>query len=159
MTVELAHLSPGDRVLDVGCGTGSLTIAIKKCLGQSGEVYGIDPASQMIQLARKKASKADVDINFKVGVIEDLPFPDKCFDVVLSSFMVHHLPGDELKSQGFAEIKRVLKPGGKLLVVDIDRKQKNAKKYSTLLKNTGFSEVKIENTNYKTISFIRAKSI
>jgi len=85
--------------------------------GPAGETCGIDPAPEMVELARRKAAQAGVTVRFEVGVIEALPYPPDHFDVVLSSLMLHHLP-DELKRRGLAEIHRVLKPAGRLLAVD-----------------------------------------
>ncbi len=122
MTVDLARLQPGESVLDVGCGTGALTRLTKVCVGDTGRVYGIDAAPQMIAVARRKATRRNLAIDFQVGLIEQLAFPDDSFDVVLSSLMMHHLP-DELKRQGLIEIARVLKPGGRLLVLDFQPRQ------------------------------------
>ena len=72
----------------------------------------------MIARANRKAVRRDLAIKFQIGVIEQLSFPDQSFDVVLSTFMMHHLP-DDLKRRGLAEIARVLKPGGRLLVLDM----------------------------------------
>ena len=119
-TIDMAQIKPGDQVLDVGCGTGDLTLAAKAAAGPTGRVSGIDAASEMIEVARRKAAKAHVEIDFKVDLIERLSFPDNTLDVVLSSLMMHHLP-DDLKRAGLAEIYRVLKPGGRLLVVDFKR--------------------------------------
>ena len=116
-TVELAAIREGENVLDVGCGTGTLTLAAKRYAG-AGEVGGIDASPEMIEVARRKAAKRGVGVDFRVALIEQLPFPDGTFDLVLSSLMLHHLP-DELKREGFAEICRVLKPGGRLLAVDL----------------------------------------
>ena len=118
-SASLAQIQPGETVLDVGCGTGSLTIVAAERAGETGKVYGIDPAPEMILLASKKAVKAGVNIDFRVGLVEKTDFADNAFDVVLSSFMVHHLPGN-LQQRAFAEIYRVLKPGGRLLVVDFE---------------------------------------
>jgi demethylmenaquinone methyltransferase/2-methoxy-6-polyprenyl-1,4-benzoquinol methylase/phosphoethanolamine N-methyltransferase len=120
MTVELAGLQPGDSLLDVGCGPGSVTIPAKKRLGTNGRAAGIDPSPEMIARARQNAAQKGLDIDFRVGVIEDLPFPDATFDVVTASLMIHHLPGD-LKASGLAEVYRVLKPGGRLLIADFMR--------------------------------------
>ena len=117
MVIELAKVKPGDKVLDVGCGTGNLTLTAKTYAGASGGAYGIDASPEMIEVAKKKAKKAGADVTFDVGLIEKIPFPDATFDVVVSRLVIHHLP-DDLKRKGFAEIFRVLKPGGQFLVAD-----------------------------------------
>jgi demethylmenaquinone methyltransferase/2-methoxy-6-polyprenyl-1,4-benzoquinol methylase/phosphoethanolamine N-methyltransferase len=119
MVIELAKIEPGDKVLDVGCGTGSLTLTARSSAGASGAVYGIDASPEMIDVARKKAKQAGSDVVFDVALIEKIPFPDATFDVVVSRLVIHHLP-DDLKRRGFAEILRVLKPGGHLLVADFN---------------------------------------
>ncbi len=117
-SVELAGIQPGERVLDVGCGTGDLTLAATACAGTQGEVVGIDASPEMIAVARRKADGKGAPARFDVALIERIPFPEGYFDVVLSSLMLHHLPG-QLKQAGLAEVHRVLKPGGRLLVVDM----------------------------------------
>ena len=99
--VSLAAPAPGESVLDVGCGTGTLAIAIKPRVG-GGEVNGIDASSEMIEVAKEKAAKTGAEIDFQVALIEAIPFPDASFDFVTSSLMLHHLP-DDLKRKGFAE--------------------------------------------------------
>ena len=123
LTVDLARLQPGESVLDVGCGTGSLTIAAKQRLGAAGTVQGIDAAPEMVARARQKAKAAGAAVEFRVAAVERLPYPDAQFDVVLSSLMLHHLPVD-LRRPAFTEIRRVLKPGGRLLVVDFEPPRK-----------------------------------
>lgn len=120
LTVDLAQIVPGEAILDVGCGTGDLTLAAKARTGRSGRVAGIDAAPEMIAVARRKAAHAQSEIDFRVSAVEALPFPDASFDVVLSSLMMHHLP-EAVKRQGLPEIRRVLKPGGRLVIIDIKR--------------------------------------
>src|SRR5215212_423137 len=120
MTIALARIQPGDRVLEVGCGTGDVALAACAPAGPRGSVSGIDAGPEMIAVARAKAAQAGVVIDFRVEPIEALTYPDATFDIVLSSLMMHHLP-DDLKRRGLAEVARVLKPGGRLLIVDAER--------------------------------------
>jgi ubiquinone/menaquinone biosynthesis C-methylase UbiE len=119
-TVELAELRPGERALEVGCGTGEVAQRARVRVGVDGHVSGIDPSADMIARAQRKAVRAGLNIDYRVGVIEALPYADASFDVVLSSLMMHHLP-DSVKSAGLAEVRRVLEPGGRLLIVDFKR--------------------------------------
>ncbi|MDQ3533712.1 MAG: methyltransferase domain-containing protein [Actinomycetota bacterium] len=110
-TGNLARIQPGEKVLDVGCGTGTLAIEVQQRVGATGRVFGVDPGTQQIARARSKAARRNLPIDFRIGVIEHLAFPDQTFAVVLCTLMTHHLP-DDLKRQGLSEIARVLKPGG-----------------------------------------------
>src|SRR6266511_5345279 len=115
--LSLARLQHGELVLDVGCGTGSLAIAAKRQVGPTGSVDGIDASPKMIARAMKKARKTDVNVVFRQALAEALPFPDGHFDVVLSTVMLHHLPR-KARQQCAREIRRVLKPGGRVLAVE-----------------------------------------
>ena len=159
--LDLVEIEPGTNILDVGCGTGSLTIAARQRQGEDGVVVGIDPSSNMVNLARKKAEKAGVAIDFQVGVIEKLDFPNDHFSLVFSSLMMHHLP-DELKLAGLEEVHRVLKPGGKLLIIELDP---GAFSLATLVHghSSQLSEALenvlpyLENTGYGSIEYGRLK--
>jgi len=120
--IQLASLDPGNTVLDVGCGTGTLAIAAKRRVGSGGAVFGIDASPAMIAKATRKSARAGIEVAFTTAVVETLPFPDARFDVVLSTMMLHHLPRP-VRRQCFAEIRRVLRPRGRLLVVDFGRPQ------------------------------------
>jgi ubiquinone/menaquinone biosynthesis C-methylase UbiE len=115
--ISLARLERGNSVLDIGCGTGSLAIAAARHVGPTGAVHGIDASPPMIARASRKAAKAGADVLFQLAAAESLPFPDGRFDVVLSTLMLHHLPRS-VRQQCVSEIKRVLKPGGRVLAVD-----------------------------------------
>lgn len=117
IVVEMAKIKPGDKVLDVGCGTGDLTLTAKNYVGASGSAHGIDASPEGIDLARKKAKRISLEVDFNVGLIEKLSYPDLTFDIVISRLVIHHLP-DDLKRRGFAEIFRVLVPGGRLFLAD-----------------------------------------
>jgi ubiquinone/menaquinone biosynthesis C-methylase UbiE len=173
MTVDNALIQPGNHALDVGCGTGEVAL-LAKTRGQAGRVYGIDPAPEMIAIARSKATRKKLEVDFRVGVIEALPFPDASMDVVTSSLMMHHLPED-LQVRGLAEVYRVLKPGGRLLIADfmqptgsflnhvfmvVTHHQKVqsglAEEIKQLLRKTGFSQITQLEGNVLVIGFVRA---
>jgi ubiquinone/menaquinone biosynthesis C-methylase UbiE len=172
--LAMAQIKAGDKVLDVGCGSGRLTIAAQKKAGPAGAVLGIDPSTEMIAVARKNAARAGQAAKFEMGVIEAIPFPDATFDVVLSRLMMHHLPGD-LKQRGLAEVRRVLKPGGVCLIVDFEPPKTHISKnlvkhfmspmanidireYIPLLMQAGFAEVETGPTSSKLLSYVRGRA-
>ena len=117
-TMQVAAIRSGEKILDVGCGTGVLTRRAVEAAGSVGSAIGIDPGQDMIHVAKENAQRLVSRAEFKVAAIEQLPFGSAHFDVVLSSLMLHHLPPD-LKQQGLREVYRVLKPGGRFVVVDL----------------------------------------
>ena len=120
------RLAPGETVLDVGCGTGTLTIAAKRQVGATGRVCGVDASPEMIARARTKAQKAGLDVAFGEALAQTLPFPAAQFDAVLTTVMLHHLPR-AARGQCIAEMRRVAKPGGRILAVDFGSVQHERK--------------------------------
>ncbi len=116
-----ARMGKGDRVLDVGCGTGTLALAAVRRVGAAGVVHGIDPSEEMVARAKAKALREGLPVTFEVASAQKLPFEDASFDVVLSSLMLHHLP-EPARKDAVSEIRRVLKPNGRLLVVELIQK-------------------------------------
>ena len=173
MTLDHALLKNGDAVLDVGCGTGAITIPARQRVGAQGKVVGIDPSAEMIAVAQQKAQRKGLDIDFRMGVIEALPYPTESFDVVTSSLMMHHLPA-HLQVQGIAEIYRVLKPGGRLLIADLSSPKTSPRQHlltalamhrgsqsgvedlQETLKGAGFREITLIPQRFFIIGFVRA---
>ena len=115
--LEAAALRPGERVVDIGCGTGKVPVAAAEIVAPGGAVSGIDASAEMIAQAEERARQAGADVTFSQAAMEDLPFPDDSFDVILSCQALHHVPRDA-KFAALAEMHRVLKPGGRLLLLD-----------------------------------------
>lgn len=116
--LDHAALRPGYRVLDIGCGTGTLATLIKS-FHPGVEVVGIDPDPKALARARRKAAEAAVSIQFDQGFGDELPYAAASFDRVFSSFMFHHLPPDE-KGKTLRAVRRVLKPGGAFHMLDFE---------------------------------------
>jgi ubiquinone/menaquinone biosynthesis C-methylase UbiE len=172
LTIDQAQLRSGEAVLDVGCGTGDLTLLAKQRVGAAGRVSGIDAGPEMIEVARRKAAKRNTEIDFRVEPIEALTFPNQSFDVVLSSLMMHHLP-DDLKPRALAEIGRVLKPGGRVLIADFKRPtdhvgqgllgmlmhghvRQGAQDLPALLAEAGFTSITVDDKRSRVLGFVRA---
>src|SRR4051794_14583961 len=117
--IDRAVIQPGERVLDIGCGTGTLAIAASRAAPEV-EVTGLDADRSILARARRKASAANVTIGFDEGTATSLPYPDASFDLVLSTLFFHHLP-DEAKRDTALELVRVLRPGGRVVVGDLGR--------------------------------------
>ena len=115
--IAQAELQPGHVVLDIGCGTGTLAVAIK-CAHPGVTVIGVDPDQPALDRAVRKASRAGVMIRFDRGFADALEHADAMFDRVFSSMMFHHLGRNE-RSQVLSEVRRVLKPGGRLEFLDL----------------------------------------
>ena len=170
-TIGLAQIWPGDNILEIGCGTGSLTLAAKAQAGSSGEVVGIDIAPEMVAKALSKAARTGADVSFQEGSIEHIPFPDNRFDVVLCSFMIFHMP-EEVREKGFPEIYRVLRPGGHLFILDAAQSNKplqpssgrthDVRELAPVLQDNSFTEIEMKKTPFGFMGtpfwFVRGKA-
>ena len=114
--IDRAAIRPGQRVLDLGCGTGSLALAIAR-VRREVDVVGVDPDRRALARATAKAARAGASIRFDHGYADRLPYAEATFDRVLSSFVYHHLRGEE-KAAMFREVRRVLRPGGSVVFLD-----------------------------------------
>jgi len=118
-TVSLINLKESKSLVDIGCGTGTLVIFLKEKYPQAN-ITGVDPDLIVLGVARKKAQKKKLTINFIQSGAERLPFSNKSIDVATSSLAFHHMPL-EIKKQALSEIKRVLKNNGIFYLVDIGK--------------------------------------
>lgn len=114
--VSLAGVQSGNSVLDVGCSGGYLARKLADAVGPSGHVTGVDPSEAAIAYARRRAGGT---MTFIMGVAQDLPLPDASFDTVTCTLAMHHVPARQ-RAAAFREMRRVTKPGGRLLVADFD---------------------------------------
>lgn len=121
LAIERAALQPGDQLLDLGCGTGTLAL-MAHAQQPAATIVGLDADPAILAQARAKAAAAGVELAFREGFSNRLPFEDGHFDVVLSTLFFHHL-SDADKRATATELMRVLAPGGRLVVADFGRPQ------------------------------------
>ena len=173
--LEAADLRPGQRLLDVGAGTGSFAVRVAHA-HPDVRVTGVDGDPKALALARRKAQQAGVAIRFDQALGSALPYPDGSFERAVSSLVFHHLtPGD--KRATLLEIRRVLVPGGRFLLVDFgppsgawnrltarftggERLGHNLRGLAPLLREAGFRDVEelgAQPTLAHTVRFQRAK--
>lgn len=119
--IEHARIAPNFRVLDLGCGTGTLTILVKQRYPDA-EMVGIDGDAQVLEIAHAKAHQQGVNLTLDQGMAYQLPYPDNSFDRVLSSLVLHHLTTQE-RQRALNEAYRVLKPHGEFWIIDFGRPQ------------------------------------
>lgn len=119
--VEQSRIRNGHRVLDLGCGTATLTLLIKS-IHPEAKVWGLDGDPRILKIARKKVEKAGIEITLNEGMSYELPYPDESFDRVLSSLFFHHLTSED-KERTLHEVRRVLRAGGELHVADFGKPQ------------------------------------
>lgn len=114
--VRQANIMSDYRVLDLGCGTATLTLLVKQAHPKA-EVTGLDGDPQALEIAAKKIAESGLAITLDEGMAFDLPYPDQSFDRVVSGLLFHHLTRAD-KQRALKEVYRVLKPGGELHVAD-----------------------------------------
>lgn len=175
--VARAELTPGQRVLDLGSGGGIDALIAARLVGSSGHVYGLDMTPDMVSLARENAKAANIgNVEFIEGSIDAIPLPNACVDVVISNCVVNLC---ENKATVFAEAKRVLAPGGRIVVSDIvafepipegagdtlaaitgcRRGITSAIDYKKMLAACGFAEVSIEPKTVYTTAVLSEKAL
>jgi ubiquinone/menaquinone biosynthesis C-methylase UbiE len=115
--LDQAGVRPGHRVLEIGCGTGNLLLAVKRSQ-PAATVVGVDPDLTALARAQRKAHRRGLAVQLDRGYADELPYADDSVDVVLSSFMLHHVPADR-RERAMREVRRVLGPRGALHLVDI----------------------------------------
>jgi len=125
--VQQANIQPQMKVLDLGCGTGTLTLMLKRAHPEA-QITGLDGDPQVLEIARDKTR--GVDIQWDKGLASSLPYPDSTFDRVVTSLVVHHLITDD-KRRAFQEIHRVLKPHGELQVLDFGAPHSSLTRFMT----------------------------
>ena len=114
--IKQANIYPDQRVLDIGCGTGTLVVLLKR-MYPTAQIVGLDPDPKALRRAKKKVRRAGVAVQLDEGFADELPYDEGTFDRVLSSFMLHHLE-DQDREKMLREVLRVLKPGGSFHLVD-----------------------------------------
>ncbi len=114
--IRQARLQPGHKTLELACGTGTLAVMVKQC-EPAVDLTGVDADHRVLSKARDKAASAGVAIAFDQALSFTLPYPDGCFDQVLSTMFFHHLAWDD-KVRSVREVYRILKPGGQFHVAD-----------------------------------------
>jgi demethylmenaquinone methyltransferase/2-methoxy-6-polyprenyl-1,4-benzoquinol methylase len=119
--VDLAEVGPGSNALDLCCGTGDLALALRRRIGPDGRVVGSDFSEPMLELAREKSGEQGLPVEFGWADALDLPYGEASFDAVTIGFGARNLAD---LPKGLSEMARVLKPGGRLVILEITRPQR-----------------------------------
>jgi len=165
--LDLALLKEGEGFLDVGAGPGELVLEACRRVGRLGGAYGVDLSIQMVRLARKKAARSSHFADFQQAPAQELPFEDSSFDAVTSVLMIHHVPGDLEKRKMLSEMRRVLRPGGRVLIVDFmvpggraaglikHFSDGDMRRYPALMRSAGFGRIDKGKVGFGNLFFIR----
>lgn len=153
--IQKTNIKTGNTVLDIGCGTGFLTLGLAKAVGKNGKVIGIDISEEMMKKAEENLFRAGVsNIEFKVGDAENIPLEDNSMDTVVGNMVLHHCPNPE---NAVKEMARVLKPNGRLVLADMEEHKEgwlkdemadlwlgfNLQKIKEMFQTAGLREVKV----------------
>ena len=125
--IQHANIQPHMKILDLGCGTGTLTVMLRRAHPEA-EVTGLDGDPEVLEIAREKSR--GLDIQWDEGLASSLPYPDSAFDRVVTSLVIHHLVTDD-KRRAFKEIYRVLKPQGELYILDFGAPHSSLTRFMT----------------------------
>jgi ubiquinone/menaquinone biosynthesis C-methylase UbiE len=163
-----AHLQPGESMLDVGCGTGSLALEAKRIVGPGGDVHAIDASREMVARASRKAGRSGLQVDFRFAPAQAIPFPDGHFDIVSSTLMLHHLPRSS-RVECAREMRRVVRPGGRVLAIDFDEPEGHnplkhfvrhgnvkAREIAVLLSNAGLQVMDRGQVGFRSLQYVLA---
>lgn len=172
-TLQFANLQPGEKVLDIGCGTGLLSIMAKSKVGEKGTIIGIDASKEMVEYASNRAKEQQISVQFETGIMQALQFEANSFDVVFCSLVLHHIP-KPLRLKGIQECFRILKPNGRLILLEFKPPQKRiqrflwffivghmifekSEQFIIFLQNGGFSNILIEKTDWNVLMLTKCE--
>ncbi|GER79215.1 MAG: methyltransferase type 11 [Anaerolineae bacterium] len=125
--IQQANIQPHMKILDLGCGTGTLTVMLRRAHPEA-EVTGLDGDPEVLEIAREKSR--GLDVQWDEGLASSLPYPDSAFDRVVTSLVIHHLVTAD-KRRAFEEIYRVLKPRGELYILDFGAPHSSLTRFMT----------------------------
>jgi ubiquinone/menaquinone biosynthesis C-methylase UbiE len=169
--LDLALLKQGEGLLDVGCGPGRLVMDACHRVGRLGAVCGVDISSEMVHLARKRARSSCPAADIRQAPAQELPFEDGFFDAVVSMLVIHHIDNDVEKRRAFSEMRRVLRGGGRLVIIDFLSDGGNpglfsramsghmpgggAERYPALMRSSGFGRIDTGVAAMGVVRFVR----
>lgn len=165
------QLRPGDRVLDVASGTGDLAFELARRVVPGGSVDGIDAANEMVDKASATSRRLGLPVTFHIGRAQQLPFADSTYAAVTCTLALHHIAREE-RLQAVGEMRRVLQPGGRLLIADVQQPSRRLPRFlagllcghamaerpldqaTDLLRSAGFDDVTRSDTSASWIGVV-----